>query len=68
MVNKRTLTESRLPCACSRDRKDTMPKCPECGSVKTTKAGFNIRKRQDVQRHRCKDCKRVFTEKATKVE
>lgn len=37
------------------------PVCPECGSGRHQKLGFVVRKRKDVQRYRCLDCKRTYT-------
>lgn len=38
-------------------------KCPECGSVNSTKAGLVWQARRKVHRYRCKDCGRLFTPK-----
>lgn len=35
-------------------------KCPECQSERITKAGFNWRKRERVQRYRCQNCGKLF--------
>ena len=43
-----------------------MPQCPECKSTKLAKAGKTWRKRERVQRWRCLECGRVFTEGATR--
>jgi len=37
-------------------------KCPECKSAKITKLGFTWRSRKKVQRWRCLNCGRTFTE------
>ena len=37
-------------------------RCPECNSEKVVKAGKEWRKRERVQRYRCKECGRLFVE------
>jgi len=43
-----------------------MLQCPECKSTKLTKAGKTWRSRQTVQRWRCLQCGRIFTEATLK--
>lgn len=46
-----------------------MKKCPECGSKKTTKAGFKTFKGGiKEQRYKCNDCGHVFRESKKKKE
>lgn len=35
-------------------------KCTECGSTEYVKAGFDIKARKEIQRYRCKKCKKIF--------
>ncbi len=38
-------------------------KCPECGSAKVTKAGWDWRKRVKVQKYQCQACGKYFVPK-----